>query len=253
MENKILAELRRLEKEESVRVLYAVESGSRAWGFASMDSDWDVRFIYVHNLKWYLSIKDKKDSLERMLEGGLDLSGWEGSKALKMFKVSNPPLMEWLESPMVYVEETDFAESLRNLGKEFFLGKSAMYHYLAMARNNWKSYFGGDKVKVKKYFYVLRPVLACEWIRTRGQMAPMEFDKLLELVEGGNLKNRIIELLEQKRSGKELGEGKKIGEIDAFLQGKIEFLEGELRLVEELGKKPKVEDLDEILQKSIMG
>ena len=253
MEQKILSELCRLEKLEGIRILYAVESGSRAWGFASTNSDYDVRFIYVHPVNWYVSIEDKKDTIEGMVDRDLDFSGWDIKKALKLFRVSNPPLMEWLESPLVYIENDDFAESLRQLKKEFFLGRAAMYHYLAMAKNNWKSYFSSDKVRVKKYFYVLRPVLACEWIRTKREMAPMEFEKLLELVKATSVRTEVLKLLEEKRKGVELGEGERMVEIDRFLQDKMDFLDNELGQIEEWGHGPKTEDLDEIFQGVILG
>src|SRR5688572_24447307 len=104
MIEEIKRELLRLETGNSIKILYAVESGSRAWGFASTDSDWDVRFIYIHKLEWYLQIEDKKDSLDKILPNEIDLAGWEIRKALKLFRKSNPPMMEWLRSPIVYSE-----------------------------------------------------------------------------------------------------------------------------------------------------
>src|SRR5262245_24894997 len=116
--------LRRLEDADDVRVLYAVESGSRAWGFASRDSDWGVRFVYLRRPSWYLSVQRRRDVLEYPLDDGLDVSGWDVKKALGLFAKSNPPLLEWLRSPIVYREESSLAQTLRVLSARFFSSRS---------------------------------------------------------------------------------------------------------------------------------
>jgi len=224
MRTLIQTELQNLEKQHDIKILYAVESGSRAWGFASTDSDWDVRFIYIHQEDWYLSIDDKKDSVEIMLPNDLDLSGWELRKALKLFRKSNPPLLEWLNSPIVYHEEKNVMAQFRGLMVEYFNPKSCLHHYLHMAEGNFREYLQRDLVRTKKYFYVLRPVLACQWIEETDTMAPTEFQKLFDSqVKDGELKNEIENLLGRKRSGDELGEESKIQIINDFLQEKIEY------------------------------
>ena len=110
----VLRRLDAVEREEDVRVLYACESGSRAWGFASPDSDYDVRFIYVHRPDWYLSIVDRRDVIERPIVDEYDLSGWELRKTLRLFRKSNPPLIEWLGSPIVYRERTAMGSACAN-------------------------------------------------------------------------------------------------------------------------------------------
>jgi len=118
MEKQIRKELIKIEEKKNIRILYAVESGSRAWGFASTDSDWDVRFLYIHDQDWYLSIDDKEDNYEKILPNNIDLSGWELRKTLKLFRKSNPPLLEWLRSPIIYLEKYSTANQLRELSKE---------------------------------------------------------------------------------------------------------------------------------------
>src|SRR4051794_14574214 len=103
---RVSAALLAVEHEKDVRVLYACESGSRAWGFASRDSDYDVPFLYVHERDWYLSVDDRRDVLEYPLRDELDVSGWELRKALRLLRKSNPPLLEWLNSPMVYRDDS---------------------------------------------------------------------------------------------------------------------------------------------------
>lgn len=211
-----------LEKEKNIKILYAVESGSRAWGFESTNSDWDVRFIYIHNIDWYLAIEDKKDNIEIILPNDIDLAGWEFKKALLLFRKSNPPLLEWLRSPIVYCEKYSAADKLREATKEYFNPKSCLYHYLHMADGNYEAYFKEDIVRLKKYFYVLRPLLACSWIERTGQMAPMEFDTLLENeINDKNLANEILKLLKVKKSEKELAKGARIKVIDDFIVTKL--------------------------------
>src|SRR5437870_651522 len=133
MLNEIQNELQRIQNQFDVRVLYAVESGSRAWGFESKDSDWDVRYIYIQKPEWYLSIDDKKDNREEILPNQIDLAGWDLRKALKLFRKSNPPMLEWLRSPIIYLEEFSIAAKLRMLTADYFNPKSCLYHYLSMA------------------------------------------------------------------------------------------------------------------------
>ena len=170
MREEILKELHLIEQERKIKILYAVESGSRAWGFASSNSDWDVRFIYVHEYDWYLSIEEKKDDIEIILPNDIDLAGWELRKALLLFRKSNPPLLEWLRSPIIYKEEYSTTKLLKEASKIYFNPKSCLYHYLHMANGNYEAYFKENIVRIKKYFYVLRPILACCWIEKNMEM-----------------------------------------------------------------------------------
>ena len=147
MIGEIKKELLRLESENEIKILLAVESGSRAWGFASEDSDWDVRYIYIHRLEWYLKIDEQKDSQEEILPNDLDLSGWELKKALRLFRKSNPPMLEWLRSPIVYLEQFSTAQKLRELSVTYFNPKSCMYHYLSMAKGNFKEFLQREQVQ----------------------------------------------------------------------------------------------------------
>lgn len=222
MLEQIKKELQNLEGKYGIRILYAVESGSRAWGFESRDSDWDVRFIYVHNYDWYLSVDEKKDNIEVILPNDIDLAGWELRKALLLFKKSNPPLLEWLNSPIIYKDEYGFAALLRARTTLYFNPKSCIYHYLHMARRNWEAYFKDEVVKVKKYFYVLRPLMASSWIECKGGVAPMEFEKLLlEEQMTDNVRQEINNLLLRKKSGEELDKEARIPVIDKYIETKI--------------------------------
>ncbi len=223
MRDAILSDLEVLEQREGLRVLYACESGSRAWGFESEDSDYDVRFIYVRPLDWYLSIDDRRDVIECTPGEGLDFSGWDVRKALRLFRKSNPPLLEWLRSPIVYVEQSSLAARLRELVTEFFSSRACLHHYLHMAEGNYREYLRGDEVRLKKYLYVLRPLLACAWIETHGRPPPMEFEHLLRAQRlEAHLAEQIEHLLRSKRAGEELTTGSRIPCVNQFIETAIE-------------------------------
>ena len=251
MTDQIAQELARLERRHDIRILYAVESGSRAWGFASTDSDWDVRYLYVHRLDWYLKIDDKKDNQEEILPNDIDLAGWELKKALRLFRKSNPPLLEWLDSPIVYSEKYATAGWLRDLKKEYFNPKSCLHHYLHMAERNYRAYLQGDFVKVKKYFYVLRPMLACDWIKETDTMAPTEFRKLLDSqVHDPMVKAEIEKLLARKIAGEELSEEPRIAILNDFLEEKIRHFN---EYVQKLPRSPQPDTdlLNELFKESL--
>ncbi|ATH94292.1 hypothetical protein ACH95_03670 [Bacillus glycinifermentans] len=225
MKQRIQEELKNIEATYGVKILYAVESGSRAWGFPSQDSDYDVRFIYVHQKDWYLSIDEKRDVIELPINDLLDISGWELTKTLRLFRKSNPPLLEWLSSGMVYYEAYSLAENMRKLKLRAFSPVSCMYHYLNMASGNFRHYLEREQVKVKKYFYVLRPILACRWIENHQTVPPIEFPVLLEeLVEDGPLKTEIGYLLDRKKKGEEFLLEPKNPIIHDFIEKELERL-----------------------------
>jgi predicted nucleotidyltransferase len=220
--------LERLEEQENVRILYACESGSRAWGFPSADSDYDIRFIYVRPRDWYLSVdlEHRRDVIERPIQGAVDLSGWDLRKALGLFRKSNPPLLEWLNSPIVYLESTSAAARLRALLGECYSPLACAHHYLHMARGNFREYLSGSEVWVKKYFYVLRPLLAVKWIEAGHGVAPMALSVLVDrIITDPDLKDAIASLVEAKRRGDELDRGPMIPAITAFIEQEMARLE----------------------------
>ena len=218
------AELTRVEAAKDCRVLLAVESGSRAWGFASTDSDYDVRFIYIHRRDWYLSVDLdlRRDVIERPITDELDISGWDIRKALRLFAKSNPPLLEWLGSPIVYREACGFRESLRALLPEYYSPISSSYHYLHMAEGNYKDHLKGEVVWLKKYLYALRPILAVRWLEQGRGVVPMEFDHLLVTIEDKpDLVSEIRSLVSRKMQGDELARGPAVPAISDFLASEL--------------------------------
>ena len=178
MREKIQEQLRRIEESENIKILLAVESGSRAWGFASPDSDYDVRFVYIRRPEDYLRLDAVRDVIELPIDDVLDINGWDLQKTLRLLYKSNPTLFEWFSSPIVY-QKTEFADKFRELMMHYFSSKKTLYHYISMAEGNYREYLQGEIVRAKKYFYVLRPVLACRWILDRGTPPPMLFSELI--------------------------------------------------------------------------
>ncbi len=232
MRDIILNKLSAIEKENNIKILYAVESGSRGWGFASQDSDYDVRFIYTHPTDWYLSIEDKKDFIEVPINDLLDINGWDIRKAFLHYKKSNPTLMEWLSSPIVYIENYSAAQRMRELLPFYFSQVPTIYHYLHIARNKFEEVIATNQVKIKHYFYILRPILACMWIEKNNATPPMEFCKLMaEQHLDSALLNEINKLLEKKTSGLEIDIEPKSSIIIDFLKNKITQFEQHLKTV----------------------
>lgn len=245
----IQASLRQVQEEQGFKIIYACESGSRAWGFSSEDSDYDVRFLYLNPPDWYLSVdlEGRSDVFERPITDNLDVSGWDLRKALKLLRKSNPPLLEWLNSPIVYVEVSDIGRRLRELIPEFYSPIACGYHYLHMAQGNYREYLRGDIVWLKKYFYVLRPLLAIRWIEKEKTVVPMEFEILVDrLVTDTSLKQAIEHLLQAKRDGHELDRGPMIPEISNFIE--IELNKLEQQMPNRVGPKPDIEKLNEIFR-----
>jgi len=245
----IKASLRQVQEEQGFRIIYACESGSRAWGFPSEDSDYDVRFLYLNPPDWYLSVdlEDRPDVFERPITDDLDISGWDLRKALKLLRKSNPPLLEWLNSPIIYLETAQIVERLKELIPEFYSPIACGYHYLHMAQGNYRDYHRNDVVWLKKYFYILRPLLAIGWIEKEQTAVPMEFATLVDrLVTDSTLKHALEDLLEAKKQGQELDRGPAIPVISNFIQNELKRLEQEMP--RQVNPKSDIERLNELFR-----
>ncbi len=222
MRTRVLLELARIERERNITVLYACESGSRAWGFASTDSDYDVRFVYVEKPDWFLQVDAPRDVIERPLDDELDISGWELRKTLGLLRKSNPTLLEWLDSPLVYRQNAEATAQLRGLAEAFYSPPAARNHYLSMAKKNFRGYLQGDSVRFKKYFYVLRPLLAVRWIDLGLGRPPMTFADLLSTVDDAQLLDEVASLLVLKRNAGEAAYGPRRPALHAYIQRELE-------------------------------
>ncbi|NHB88044.1 nucleotidyltransferase domain-containing protein [Photorhabdus tasmaniensis] len=253
MKQHICQKLAQLETEQQIRILYACESGSRGWGFASTNSDYDVRFIYVHTPSWYLRVDPPRDVIELPISDELDICGWELRKTLGLLKRANPTLMEWTDSPVVYHEDTEFMTALRALLPDYFSNNKARYHYLSMAKKNFRGYLQGEKIRLKKYLYVLRPLLAVRWIEAGKGVPPMCFDVLLaETVKDATLMQEIQTLLAIKRNADETDYGPRFKHIHNFIRRELDhsFTRRELKKDEKLLPDTK---LDLLLMSTVLG
>lgn len=223
MKKIIYQKIKEIEAKENVKVLFVVESGSRAWGFPSPDSDYDVRFVYVRKLEDYLKLNPPRDVIEWQLDDTLDINGWDLQKTLKLVKSSNPTIFEWVNSPIVYYKIPEF-NKFKKLIKPYFVSRKGVYHYLHMAERNNREYLQDDYVKLKKYFYVLRPILAAKWIIDKRSSPPMLFDELIKDELDESIKPIVIELIKQKKESSELGKGKRITKLNNYLDEQIKLI-----------------------------
>ena len=222
----IMQRIALIEREHAVTVLFACESGSRGWGFASPDSDYDVRFIYAHRLDWYLRVSPQRDVIEQPVGAVFDVNGWELRKALGLLKKGNATLVEWLDSPVVYQADAQFLREMQAAIAQVHQPERAHYHYINMARNNDRGYLHGDSVRLKKYLYVLRPLLACIWGEQKRSPPPMRFQTLVdELIADAELKQAIAELLRLKRSAGEGEHGQPLPVIRHFMESELARLQ----------------------------
>lgn len=237
MKDKIKDIITILEKTHEIQILYACESGSRAWGFDSKDSDWDIRFVYLRRKRDYLTVfpneqlhidHNNSEVCKNFLKYDLDFVGWDIKKVLYQFSKGNPDMISWFFSPIVYKYNENFTNTLRDLGNEFFKKKAAFYHYMHMAQKNYNQYIANpetNNIRIKKYLYVIRPILACMWIETYGTEPPM----IVENIYNDRVINKslcdmmvyipIIELIAAKKAGIELGEGPRRPMLDGFCEG----------------------------------
>ena len=227
MRETILSKLNEIETRERVKILLAVESGSRAWGFASPDSDYDVCFLYVRPMADYLRLERSRDVIELPIEGELDINGWDLDKALRLLHASNPTLFEWFSSPIVYHDSAS-AEALRSLSSRYFSPRRSLNHYLSMAMRNQRQYLKSDTVMAKKYFYVLRPVLACRWILDRGTPPPVLFSELQAAELDSALLPEVDRLLDLKKNAPEIKTVPAVESLNRYLEDSIEEIRGAL-------------------------
>lgn len=195
MREKIIGYLEEIEKEKNIKILLACETGSRAWGFPSPDSDFDIRMIYVHQKDWYLSLSEKKDSIEMMLENNdIDISGWDLRKSLRLLQKSNAPLLERIQSPTLYKYDAQFLSEINLLANSQYSRIATIHHYFSMAKKFMDELKEKEAYKLKKFFYTLRSAIACKWILEKEALPPIEFKKMLA---GLNIENTLLTKIDE--------------------------------------------------------
>ncbi|MBQ2956523.1 MAG: nucleotidyltransferase domain-containing protein [Clostridia bacterium] len=224
----INAQLTALEQSENIKILMAVESGSRAWGFSSAESDYDVRFIYIRPKEFYLRLDQTRDVIEKPISDRLDVSGWDLKKALPLLRGSNPSLYEWFASPVVY-REPCFMSDFHSLLKTCFLPKTCVNHYLNAAIRHENTYFTEPTVRAKKYLHTLRPLLACRWIIERGTPPPIPFTELADACLADEMKPYVNRLLDMKINTPEIKTIERIEPLHAYIESGIHEIRAAIR------------------------
>lgn len=250
--NSVRERLRAIEQDEQIFIFYACEAGSRVWGFASDDSDYDVRFLYVRPQPWYLTIdlNRRPDVIERPIQGLLDAHGWDLRKALQLCHASNATLFEWLASPTIYLERSDLTERLRSQARRSFSARAAFHHYLNFARNQNKRNRREGQIKRKAYLYIIRSIFACDWILQHESAPPVPFEEVREAAEiQAPVATRIDELIEEKRSASESAWIDPIEVLDEFIQEQFDRL---TPLASDLeGQRPPIEPLNRLFADAV--
>ncbi|MCS6822235.1 MAG: nucleotidyltransferase domain-containing protein [Microscillaceae bacterium] len=225
MENLVLAELANLTEERQIRVLYACELGARAWGASSKDTDFEVRFIYLHSTNWYLSIQDRKDTIETFTHTPngeeIELIGWDIRKMLNLIAKSYPLAFECLQSPMIYTRETDFVIDINKLAPQYFNLRHSLSHYLGIARSILQQDLKATHPLLRKYLYAIRSLLAAIWIAEKQTIPPLEIEKLCYVIQEADILNLVRQLLAQKRNGQDNQTIEKNPELNAYLEKQI--------------------------------
>ncbi len=247
MKELIRNELERIGRSNKVNILYSAESGSRAWGFPSPDSDYDVRFVYVHAKDDYLSVDEHRDVIELPINDLLDINGWELRKALRLLRKSNAPFFEWMQSPVVYRQDDRFVSEIKKWMHYYFSPRATMHHYLSMASNVLNNELKEERIKLKKYFYALRPLLAARWILEFDQVPPMEFDKLRDLLDAP-LNQIADELLTIKSQADESYLIERNPELHNWLTSQLTFCE---QRVPNATPTPESDPLNELFRKFV--
>lgn len=233
MKGRIFEKLKAIERENGFRMLYAVESGSRAWGFASEDSDYDIRFIYVWPRDEYLSIFDPPNMFDYGVDDeDLDITGWDLRKALPLFRKANGSLMEWLFSPIVYYSEDAAMDEWRSLVPEFFVPRSSAAHYLGLSRKMSGGIEEKESVPAKKYLYALRAVLAAQYICEKREPTPVLFAELRSRLDlPAEIEKEIDSMISEKATGNESDLIPRVRVLDDFLREEQDRLNLELEAI----------------------
>ncbi len=247
MEKLIKDYLKKIESEYDVKILLACETGSRAWGFPSPDSDFDVRILYVHKLNWYLKLDKQSDTIDKMFEENeIDVSGWELRKALYLLKKSNAPLLERIQSSIIYESDEYFVNEINRAADIFYSKIATMHHYLSMGFKFYNDLHNASSYKLKHFFYMLRSALVCKWVEQKDVMPPIDFLQIYPNLDlSKNLVERIDDLIKFKSTKDESYVHEGESELFNLIGGSLMHAE---KIQNQLpGSKGQLSDLNDIL------
>ncbi len=249
----------RIETKCTIKILYVCEAGSRAWGLSSEMSDFDVRFIYIHPYDWYLSIDQNRDVIDNNSIGvfereekRIDVSGWELSKALRLFRKSNPSLLEWLHSNIVYYNRYSTIERMKSLESEVFSAKSCLHHYVSMANRNANKYLNGERTpSVKEYLNIFRPLFISMWISEERSFPTLEFQSLLNGIGVPfDIHHDILFIMKEKKVGNKTIQNVCHNRLRLFIENQLTQLKELLPTIIDTGKNPTVQ-LNQLFRDSL--
>lgn len=206
-------------RASGIRILFAIESGSRAWGFPSPDSDYDCRFVYARPVEDHLKLNPDRDVIEFPIEGEIDTGGWDLRKALLLALKGNAVIVEWVKSPHVYEEMDGFRDRLTDLLDRVVEPRLVARHYFGLLKKH-EYIFTDDEVKLKKLFYALRPAISLMFMEERDFRAlpPMNLHLLMQNVRlPADLSDLIAVMIAEKSVTREMGTGKAPDAISRFL------------------------------------
>ncbi|WP_338786803.1 DNA polymerase beta superfamily protein [Metabacillus sp. FJAT-53654] len=236
MEIAIKELLNTLEKQENITILFACESGSRAWGTDSASSDYDVRFIYIQEVDWYLQLFEGRDVIEISPNDKVEMVGWDLKKALKLLQKSNPTLLEWIHSPIIYLYESAFTAKLKTLSQLAFSSIPTIHHYLNMARKNYQSLPKEKRTTTKRYLNILRPLLSCLWILDNQEMPKNDITLLShQYMNDPKLDQQIDLLLQSKQNGQEYFESM---HLNKYFEETFSVIEERIKNVQKVNLMP---------------
>ena len=254
MRIKVMDKLHEIEQKEHVKVLYAVETASRAWGFPSVNSDWDVRFIYVHALPWYVSIAQNHDVIEYMSDDRIiDMVGWDLKKALTMMRRNASSISEWLHSPLTYCYDEVFLNRMLQLEKVCFNAKQGVGHYYGFARHMATEKITSQLTTMKYFLYFIRVLLACRWIEEKMTPPPVPFMELMQAtVADESIKTKLMHLINKKRAGMELDTTMIDNQLMEYAQHLYRYYTENIKHLDLPAGKSNVEkEMDELLLETI--
>lgn len=247
----ILKKLHETEIHYNVKIPFAIESGSRSWGFPSPDSDYDCRFIYLHEKNYYLSVLEKKDYIQYASDEIYDINGWDLKKAIQHILKSNATVFEWLSSNDIYICDNYFREQMQNLANLFFNPVAISYHYLNIAKNKLNEIIAEDESKLKKYFYILRPIANLNFIYIHKKMPYMEYDiTLKEAMPDAEIFDIIQELKSLKSVSDESFLINRHDKLIDYFTKEIELFENQLKDMK-FTKNRNYEPADEVFRNLI--
>ena len=226
--------IHQIEEDYHVKVIYAIECGSRLWGFSAANSDYDVRFVYVKPKEEYLRLDPFPDVIHRKVNKILDLDGWDLQKMLRLLYKSNPSVFEWNQSTIIYCKTPQW-ERISGEIPRYFQVATGFQHYLHLAKGNCRWFLKAAEVWEKKYFHVLRAILACYWILHHHTPPPLNFIQLCDAELDCSIRPAVDRLLEKKRAGKTKRKGKRIEVLNDYIA--VSFADLEKKIIQ-LPKEP---------------